>query len=436
MDQLIAARWVVPVVPRGEVLSAHAVALAGDTIVDVLPTEEARRRYSDVEQFMELDQHVLIPGLVNAHTHAAMSLMRGIADDLPLMQWLNEAIWPIEAAHVSPEFVLDGCLLAAREMLAGGVTMCNDMYFHPEAAAQAFSAAGMRAMLGMILIDFPTTYASGPDEYLAKGVATRDRWRDEPLLSFALAPHAPYTAGDETLSMALAMAAEIDAPIHIHVHETAQEVADSVREHGVRPIARLESLGLLGTSFVGVHAVHLDQDEISRLGRHGCSVVHCPVSNMKLASGIAPVSRLLAEGVNVALGTDGAASNNRLDMFGEMRMAALLAKVSSADASVVTAAEALEMATLNGARALGMDAKIGSLEAGKLADMCAVRLDSPQTQPCFDPLAQLVYVCGREHVDAVWVGGQLRVRGGKPLLFRRDTELLGNVAVWQSRLQK
>lgn len=433
VDLLINARWIVPVDPHDSVLADHAVAVRGGRIVDLLDQDAARARYV-ADKVVELPRHVLIPGLVNLHTHAAMSLLRGIADDLPLMRWLQEAIWPAESRHVDAAFVRDGTLLAAAEMIRGGITTCSDMYFHPEAAAEAFAAAGMRAVVGAVALEFPTSYASDPDDYLRKGLAARDRWQGHPLLGFSIAPHAPYTVSDESFRHVQTLADELELPIHVHIHETAQEIADSLAAHGCRPLARLARLGVLGSNLIGVHAVHVDEPDIELLARHGCSVAHCPTSNMKLASGIAPVPRLLAAGIPVGLGTDGAASNNRLDLLQEMRHAALLAKVGSLDATAVPAHAALRMATLEGARALGMDDRIGSIEKGKCADLCAIDLSAPQCRPCFDPVSHLVYVCGRENVSHVWIGGETRVDKGVSLLHINDTELLRLVSMWQTRL--
>jgi len=433
VDLLINARWTVPVQPSGIVFDEHAVAVRAGRIVAVLPQAEARARFAAVRT-VELPRHLLIPGLVNLHTHAAMSLLRGIADDLPLMRWLQEAIWPAESRHVDATFVRDGTRLAAAEMIRGGITTCNDMYFHPEAAAEAFAEVGMRAVVGAVMLEFPTPYASDAADYLRKGLAARDRWQGHPLIGFSIAPHAPYTVADASFIHARAIADELGLPIHIHVHETAHEVADALAAHGCRPLARLARLGLLGRNFIGVHAVHLDEADIELLARHGCSVAHCPSSNMKLASGIAPVPRLLAAGVPVGLGSDGAASNNRLDLIQEMRHAALLAKVGSLDATVVPAHTALRMATLDGARALGMDDRIGSIETGKFADLCAIDLAPIACQPCFDPVSHLVYVCGRENVSHVWIGGETRVDKGISLLHINDTELLRIVSMWQTKL--
>lgn len=433
-DLLICPEWIVPVVPEQTVLTHHAVAVRDGAIVGLCPTSEAVKRF-DADEILHLPGEILIPGLVNLHVHAAMTLMRGLADDLPLMQWLQEAIWPAEARHVSEAFVRDGTLLAAAEMLQGGITTCNEMYFYPDIAAQAFADAGMRATIGITALEFPTPYAHDADDYLRKGLQARDRWHEHPLISFALAPHAPYTVSDDTLKRITTLAAELDCRIHMHVHETAHEVAESGSTYGCRPIARLEQLGLLGPDFISVHSVHLNDDEIALLAHHGCSIAHCPSSNMKLASGIAPISQCLRQGVNIGLGTDGAASNNRLDLFQEMRQAALLAKVATQDPTVIPAHAALTMATLGGARALGLDSLIGSIETGKRADLCTISVDQAYYRPCFDPISHLVYVLGREAVTHTWVDGNIRVKKGKTVLQNSNTELLGIAAMWQTRLE-
>ena len=408
---LLCPRWVIPVEPAGTVLEDHCVALRDGVIEAVLPLADAGTRFSSHEH-VDLGEHALIPGLVNAHTHAAMSLMRGLADDLPLMRWLEEHIWPAEMKHVSPAFVKDGTLLACAEMLRGGVTCFNDMYFFPEAALEAALAAGMRMSLGMIVFDFPSAYGSDPDDYLAKGLALRDRWREHPLVSFCLAPHAPYTVSDATFRKIATLAGEVDVPVHIHLHETEDEIARSIAEHGVRPLERLQRLGLLGPGLIAVHAVHLNDAEIAQLAEHGASVAHCPSSNLKLASGFAPVAKMVAAGINLAIGTDGAASNNRLDMFEEMRLAALLAKAVAGDAEAMPAHAALRAATLGGAAALGLETRIGSIAPGKAADLAAVRLSGPELSPCYDPVSHLVYAASRRDVSDVWVAGRRLLQGG------------------------
>jgi 5-methylthioadenosine/S-adenosylhomocysteine deaminase len=431
-DLVIEARWIVPVNPSGTVLEEHAVAVSGGIITALLPSADMRIRCK-AGAVRSLPNHVLIPGLVNLHTHAAMTLMRGLADDLPLMDWLSNHIWPAEARHASAQFVHDGTLLACAEMLRGGVTCFNDMYFFPEMAGRAAVESGMRAALGIILIEFPTAYAADAQDYLRKGLAMRDELKHEPLLSFCMAPHAPYTVSDRSFEQILTLSEQLQIPIHTHLHETLHEIRESESKFGMRPVMRLEKLGLLGPDFIAVHAVHLDPSEIALLARHGCSVAHCPASNLKLASGIAPVARMLSAGINVGLGTDGAASNNRLDLMAEMRLAALLAKAEALDAEAVPAHTALRMATLNAAEALGLGKTIGSIEPGKAADLCAVNLESIEMSPCYDPVSHLVYVAGREQVSHVWVRGNLLFEEGG--LLRMDQQmLLRKAEEWRSRI--
>jgi len=432
VDLLVSARWVIPVEPPEAVLADHSVAVDAGRILAVLPTAEAERRYQPAER-VRLDRHALIPGLVNLHTHAAMTLMRGLADDLPLMKWLNDHIWPAEAKHASTEFVYDGTLLACAEMLRGGVTCFNEMYFFPEAAARAALEAGMRAAIGIIAFEFPTPYAADADDYLAKGLAARDALKEEPLLSFCMAPHAPYSVSDKTFARVVTIAEELDLPIHIHLHETQHEIDESIAQFKARPLERLRALGVLGPRLIAVHAVHVTAPEIELLARFGASVAHCPSSNLKLASGFAPVAAMLKHGINVGIGTDGAASNNRLDSLQEMRTAALLAKAVGNDAEAMPAHEALAAATLHGARALGLEASIGSLAPGKFADLCAIAIDEPELLPCYDPVSHLVYSAGREHVSHVWVAGEARVRE-RALVRFEYASLNKRVLLWHNKL--
>ena len=430
-DLLLLPQWVVPVESEGT-LADHAVAVQDGRILDVLPAGAAQARYA-AAQTIALPGQALIPGLVNLHGHAAMSLMRGFADDLPLMAWLNGRIWPAEKKHASDAFVRDGTLLAAAEMLAGGITCCNDMYFFPQAAGEAFLQAGMRATLGILVLELPSAYASDADDYLARGLAMRDALKEEPLLGFAFAPHAPYTIADATFGRISTLAEQLGLPLHTHIHETADEIQSSLKQYGVRPLERLARLGLLGPNFIGVHAVHVSDAEIDLLAQHGCHVAHCPTSNLKLASGIAPVAKFAAAGINLGLGTDGAASNNRLDLFAEMRLAALLAKGASNDAAALPAAAALKMATLDAARALNLDDRIGSIVPGKRADLVAVDLHALSSQPVFDPVSHLVYVAGREDVTHVWVDGKLKLNDRR--LVGLDTDdLTARAAYWRTKL--
>ena len=432
VDTLLNARWIIPVRPRGELLHDYALAVHEGRIVELLPRTDALVRYRSVSTH-NLDRHVLIPGLVNAHTHAGMNLFKGMADDLALMEWLQAHIWPAEARWVSPEFVRDGTRLAIAEMLRSGSTCFNDMYFFPDEVGKAASETGIRAVLGLITIDAPTVWANTPDEYFAKGLDVHDRFRHDPLISTAFAPHAPYTVGDATLSRIATLAEELDIPIHMHIHETADEVERAQERDGMRPLKRLDQLGLLSNRLIAVHMTQLEGDEISRLAECGAHVVHCAESNLKLASGFCEVDALLRAGVNVAIGTDGAASNNDLNMLGEMRTAAYLAKGVAKRADALPAEMALELATLGSARALGLETQIGSLEPGKTADVVAIDLSEIETQPNFDPLAQVVYAAARHQVTDVWVAGRhlLDTRQLKTL----DEEALRSSALeWQTRL--
>src|SRR5687768_888419 len=432
IDTLLEACWIIPVEPAGVALRNHAIAINQGAIRAIMPSTDAHARFAPDEHIV-LGNHALIPGLVNLHTHAAMSLMRGIADDLPLMEWLGNHIWPAEARHVDSGFVFDGTRLACAEMLRGGITCFNDMYFFPEASVGAAVEAGMRASIGMIAIDLPTAYASDADDYLAKGLALRDEYGRHPLLSFCFAPHAPYTVSDRIFGSILTYAEQLDLPIHIHLHETTDEIRHDLKSHGVRRIARLHKLGLLGPNLIAVHMIHLNSEEIELMAQQGCTVANCPSSNLKLANGLAPVAALLSTGVNVGLGTDGAASNNRIDMFEEMRFTALLAKAQSGKADMLPAWQVLQMATLNGAQALGLGAVTGSLVAGKAADITAVDFSSLELAPCYDTLSHLVYVAGREHVSHVWVNGKLLLNDGE-LTTLDEQELLLRAEFWRERM--
>jgi len=433
VDAMIFPRWIAPVQPEGVVYREHALVFNRGKIIDCCPAHEARQNYAASATFDRPD-HLLIPGLVNAHTHAAMSLMRGIADDLPLMEWLQIHVWPAEKKWVSRDFVRDGTTLAVAEMLAGGTTCCNDMYFFPDIAAQTAADLGMRFVTGIIVLDGPSPWAADLEEYLVKGLEMRDSFRGSPLIHTVFAPHSPYTVGDEALLRVRRLADELDATVHIHVHESADEIEQSKKRFGKRPIARLEELGLINPQLLAVHLTHVTAEEIECLAQGGAQVVHCPESNMKLASGFCPVVDLISHGINVALGTDGAASNNDLCMLGEMRTASLLAKAVSGRADALTAHATLRMATLAGARALGLEEQIGSLETGKWADVAAIDLGAVNTQPVYDPVSQLVYAASRECVTDVWIAGRHLVSDGR-LMDVAAEKLRGISARWQERLK-
>ncbi|MCW8900253.1 MAG: TRZ/ATZ family hydrolase [Gammaproteobacteria bacterium] len=432
IDTIIHATWIAPVEPVDTLHHHYSIAIHDGRIQDLLPKQDILDKYlADVE--ITLDNHLLIPGLINTHTHSPMSLMRGLADDLPLMDWLNNHIWPTEQQHVSAEFVLDGSLLACAEMIKSGTTCFNDMYFFPEITARAVEQAGMRAKLGLILIDFPSAWASDADEYLAKGIELHDKLRSNSLISTAFAPHAPYTVSDAPLKRITTYAEELDIPVHIHLHETADEVEQAVSESGQRPIARLNELGLLSPRLLAVHMTQLNDDEIALIAETGAHVLHCPESNLKLASGFCPTFKLQQAGINISLGTDGAASNNDLDMISEMHTAALLAKAVANNASALPAEDILRMATINGAIALGLDSEIGSLEVGKSADITAVDLGGIENQPVYCPVSQLIYSAGRENVTNVWVAGNHLLKD-KELTTLDEKAILEKAHYWQEKI--
>ncbi len=410
-DLLIEAGWVVPVEPHGVVLEDHAVAVSAGVIVAVLPRAEARAQYQ-AAQVVSRPGSVLVPGLVNAHCHNPMTLMRGVADDLPLMTWLQQHIWPIEGQVMGPEFVADGIELAVAEMVRGGTTSCAENYFFPDVQAATYSRLGFRALVGLPVIDFPTAWAHTQDEYFEKGLEVHDNWRRNPLVSICFVPHAPYTVNDVALERIRMLSDQLDLVVHCHIHETSHENTEAMKQHGSRQLARLDRLGLVNDRLMAVHMTDLSDAEIALCAERGVSVVHCPESNLKLASGFCPAHKLHQAGVNLALGTDGCASNNDLDMFGEMRTAALMAKGVSGDASALDAATTLRMATLGGARAMGLGERTGSIEPGKLADLTCVDMDPLETQPMYHAISQLVYATGRHQVSDVWIAGVRKLDGG------------------------
>ena len=431
-DLLIEAGFVVPVEPHGAVLEDHAVAVQGSVVVAVLPTIEARRHFVPAEVVQRPDA-ALIPGLVNAHAHNPMTLLRGIADDLPLKVWLQQHIWPIEAAVMGPDYVADGVTLAIAEMLRGGTTCCNENYFFPDVQAATYKRHGFRARVGLPVIDFPSAWAASDDEYFDRAGEVHDAWRDDPLIDTAFAPHAPYTVDDANFERVRMLADQLDVPVHLHLHETAQEVQQSVDEHGQRPIARIDRLGLLNDRLIAVHMTQLTGAEIALCAERGVSVVHCPESNLKLASGFCPACALQAAGVNLGLGTDGAASNNDLDMFGETRTAAILAKAVAQDAAGLDAFAALRAATLGSAKAMGFDHLVGSIQPGKQADLACVDLSALETQPLHHIVSQLVYATGRHQVTDVWIAGRPKLRE-RMLVDMDEAAIVANARQWRAKI--
>ena len=432
-DLLIEARWIIPVEPENTVLDDHGLVVRKGKIQAILPQQEARSQF-DVERTIRLgSHHVLLPGFVNTHTHAAMSLLRGIADDLPLMDWLKEHVWPVEGKWVSENFVRDGTELAVVEMLRGGTTCFNDMYFYPGEAGRVADSAGVRCTLGMVVIEFPTAWAKDTEEYFQRGLEVHDEFRNHPRIDTALAPHAPYTVSDDSFRRISTLAEELDIQIHTHLHESEEEVTDGIAQYGMRPFERLDSLGLMSPRLITVHMTQLEDREVQRLAECGTHVVHCAESNLKIACGIAPVKGLHQAGVNVAIGTDGAASNNDLDMIQELRTAGLLAKGITGDPTAVPAHRALEMATLGGARAIAREHEIGSLVPGKAADIIAIDLSASETRPVYNPISQIVYAASRRQVSHVWVEGKSLLEDGE-LSTLDEQAILEKADRWQRKI--
>ena len=430
--EIITPSWIAPVAPGPRVLTDHSLVIDGEQIVAVCPTGQARADYPGAAETV-LAGHLLTPGFVNVHGHAAMTLLRGIADDREMMDWLTNWIWPIEGELVTEELVYDGTRLAALEMILSGTTCAADTYFFPEAAARAFTDMNFRAQVCMPVLQFGNAWASGEEEHIHKGLAFRDSIRNSQLITTAFAPHAPYTVTDEGFRRVKLYAEQLDLPVHLHLHETATEVSDAIVETGMRPITRLAELGILSPALQAVHMTQLRDDEIELLARHGVQIAHCPESNMKLASGVCRVHDLRAAGINVALGTDGAASNNDLDMLQEVRSATLLSKIHTGDATSLTAQECLEMMTLNGAKFFGLEEQIGSLEPGKLADITAIDLSGPTFQPLYDPVSQLIYTATGRDVTHVWIHGRQVLKAREPQ--HSDTgSILASTRTWQEKI--
>jgi 5-methylthioadenosine/S-adenosylhomocysteine deaminase len=433
-DLRINSHWIVTLENTANQVLTHPVLIDYCLLVKdgiILAIEPQSSCQISATETIDLGEQVLMPGWVNAHGHAAMSLFRGLADDLPLMTWLEQHIWPAEGRHVDEDFVSQGTELAIAEMIQSGTTTFADMYFYPQQSAEAALKSGIRAVCFTPVLDFPTNYAQNADEYIRKAVECNDRFNNHPmneqgLVQIGFGPHAPYTVSDEPLKEITMLADQLDMPVQIHLHETAFEVSESLEKFHKRPTQRLADIGFLNERVSCVHMTQIDDNDIAILQKTGACIIHCPESNLKLASGFCPVAKLSAAGIPLAIGTDGAASNNSLDMFSETKTAALLAKGISQDASAVPAIEALTMATLGGAKALGIDEITGSLKPGKAADIQAIDLNTLSSQPVFDPISHLVYCAKSTQVSHVWVNGRCLLRNGK--LTTLDEETLINQA--------
>jgi 5-methylthioadenosine/S-adenosylhomocysteine deaminase len=434
VSTIISAKWICPVRPLNITLEDHSIIIDENRIIDIIETKNLASLYQS-DEHVELHHHMVTPGLINAHTHAAMNLFRGFADDQPLHTWLNESIWPLEKKWVTPDFVYDGTLMACAEMLKSGITAFNEMYFYPDAASRAIRESGMRANIGLLVMDYPSHYANDGEDYLMKGLEARDGWRDEALITSSLAPHAPYSVSDKTLNQVLTYANQLNLTIHMHVHETENEILESLKQYQIRPIERLHRLDLLSPQFMAVHAVYLNDEDLYTLSKASTSVVHCPTSNLKLGSGIADIEALQKHNINVCIGTDGSASNNKQDVLHDMQLASLLAKGLKKNPAIIDAKTSLEMVTINAAKALGLEDHIGSIEKGKYADLVAFDMDHVSTLPIYDPMSHLIYATSREEVSHVWVNGVLQYEEGS--LASIDTQLCKDIGLrWQLKIKQ
>jgi 5-methylthioadenosine/S-adenosylhomocysteine deaminase len=441
-DLRINTHWIVPIESTSDhtlinhVLIDHCLLIKDGIILAIEPQSSCQISATET---LDLGEQVIMPGWVNAHGHAAMSLFRGLADDLPLMTWLQEHIWPAEGQHVDEHFVKEGTELAIAEMIQSGTTTFADMYFYPQQSAEAALKAGIRAVCFTPVLDFPTNYAQNADEYIRKAVECNDRFNNHPmneqgLVQIGFGPHAPYTVSDEPLKEITVLADQLDMPVQIHLHETAFEVSESLEKYNKRPTQRLADIGFLTERVSCVHMTQIDDTDISILKKTGAAIVHCPESNLKLASGFCPISKLSEAGIPLAIGTDGAASNNDLDMFSETKTAALLAKGVSQDARSIPAIEALTMATLGGARALGLEEITGSLKPGKAADIQAINFNTLSSQPVFDPISHLVYCAKSTQVSHVWVNGRCLLKEGT-LTTLNEESLIKQAKAWADVIQ-
>ena len=429
---IISASWIFTSNSENQLLSNHSVVIENDKIIDILSQDLVFDIYESDDKY-DLKDHIILPGLINTHTHAAMSLFKGFADDLPLQEWLNNYIWPAEKKFVSPSFVKDGSMLALAEMIRAGITTFNDMYFFPDATAEASKELGVRTNIGLVVLDFPTNYASDPEDYLLKGFEFRDKWRNEDLVSTSIAPHAPYSVSDEAFNLINTYSEELGIKIHLHLHETQWEIEDSIEKYGITPIQRLNNLGIIGPLLIAAHCVVLNNQDIDILTQNKVSIVHNPSSNMKLGSGLANVTEMLKKNLNVSLGTDSSASNNRLDIMEEMRLAALLIKGNSKSPELFSTSEAIRMATINGAKALGLESTIGSIEKNKKADLISIDLNSIQNQPNYNPLSTLVYSSSKLDVSFVWINGEIKLKN-KKLVNLDEKRILQMAKKWQKKL--
>ncbi len=433
VDKIIHARWILPLDETDRFLEKSAIIIDKGKIIKIMPSTAVEHEFCS-KNVSSLDNHVVLPGFINCHTHSPMNLFRGVADDLPLKRWLTEHIWPAEQSIITPETTQLGSQLAIAEMIRSGTTCFNDHYFFPEATEQAAILSGIRASLGLLVFDIETLWSQNETEALDKAehiLATR--YLKHPNINWTIAPHAPYSVNDAALKHIKAISDKYEIPVHIHIHETQQEIDDSLQQHGCRPLARLKKFGLVNQRLLAVHMVHLDNEDFTTIEDSNINIIHSPESNLKLGSGIAPIYALQQKGFNIALGTDGAASNNDLDMIGEMRTASLIAKGSTHNPTALNAYEVLKMACINGARALGLDKITGSLEIGKQADIIALDVSDYWQQPIFNPATHIVYTGNRMSVTDSWVNGK-QILKDKQLTTIDTAELMDKLTEVTSKI--
>ena len=433
VDKIIRPKWILPIMPDNQVIENSSLIIKAGKILEICSREDEKERYSSKEIY-HLPGHAVLPSFVNCHTHLAMSYYRGLGDDLPLMEWLNNYIWPAEAATVSESLVFDGTQHALIESIRSGVGCVNDHYFFMPKVVDALRSAGLRGVVSNCLLHFGTPWAPTLSHCFAEAEHLFKYTQNDKLIHSAYGPHSPYGTDDDSMQQVTESAEKRGAKIHIHLHESEHEIVEYKKQNeGLSPIEKFHQKGWLNSRMIAVHMTQITDHEIDLVYQSEASIVHCPESNMKLASGVAPIQKMINKGINVALGTDGAASNNDLDMIGEMRSAAFLAKVSTMNSSNLSAETVLRMATYNGAKALGLENEIGSLEIGKSADIIAIDLNMPETQPVYNPISQIVYAASRDQVSHMWVAGNNIMQNRKILTIDEKT-IIDNSQAWADKI--
>jgi 5-methylthioadenosine/S-adenosylhomocysteine deaminase len=431
---IVRAQYLITMNKKEQIIENGAVVVKNGRIADIGEFGEILKKYKEQIPIYGNSHSALMPGFINTHTHAAMVLFRGIADDLPLKQWLTEHIWPREAKFLSEEFVYDGTLLACLEMLKSGTTTFSDMYFFTESIAKAAKDAGIKAVVGQGVLDFPTPSGSGAKDYLAKAEDFIKNFKSDDYIIPAVAPHAIYTCSRETLLSCKELALKYNVPMHIHLSETFQEVEESINRHGLRPVKYLDSIGFLEGKIIAAHCVWLNQEEIEIMAKHNVGVSHCIESNLKLSSGIAPVAKMIRKGVKVSMGTDGAASNNNLDLLEEISIAAKVQKGITADPTVLDVKTCMKMLTIWAAEGLGLENEIGSIEIGKKADMILMNLRKPHLQPIYDIYSAIIYSAKASDIEDVFVNGVPVILNGRAQFVDED-EIIDKALWWSEKIK-